>query len=220
VVLAGEEPGILTFIAWNFPSLPITKPQGVMMYRNYRRSRLNPIWVLIGTNVLLFIVTLTAPEIILFGGLMPAAVAARPWTVLTCLFLHGGIGHILGNMITLYFFGRYLRALVGDKRFLFVYFIGGILGSVCYILLAPPFSISIGASGAVFAVGGVLAVMRPKIKVLVFPIPVPMPLWAAVIGGFVIISFFPNVAWQSHLGGLVFGLVMGYFLRKQERFYR
>ncbi|MBE9477917.1 MAG: rhomboid family intramembrane serine protease [Chloroflexi bacterium] len=191
-----------------------------MVYRSYRRSRLNPIWVLIGTNVLLFIVTLTAPGIILFGGLMPAAVVARPWTVLTCLFLHGGIGHILGNMITLYFFGRYLRALVGDKRFLIVYFVGGILGSVCYILLAPPLSISIGASGAVFAVGGVLAVMRPKLKVLVFPIPVPMPLWAVVIGGFVIISFFPNVAWQSHLGGLVFGLVMGYFLRRQERFYR
>lgn len=204
----------------NFPSLPITKPQGVMMYRSYRRSRLNLIWVLIGTNVLLFIVTLTTPEIILFGGLMPAAVVARPWTVVTCLFLHGGIGHLLGNMITLYFFGRYLRALVGDKRFLIVYFIGGMLGSACYILLAPPLSISIGASGAVFAVGGVLAVMRPKLKVLVFPIPVPMPLWAAVIGGFVIISFFPNVAWQSHLGGLVFGLVMGYFLRRQERFYR
>ena len=191
-----------------------------MLYRNYRMSRFNPIWLLIGTNVLLFVVTLTAPRIILFFGLMPADVTMRPWTVLTCLFLHGSIGHILGNMITLYFFGRYLWTLVGNKRFLIVYFAGGILGSVCYILLAPPLSISIGASGAVFAVGGVLAVMRPKLKVLIFPIPVPLPLWSAVIGGFVIISFFPNVAWQSHLGGLAFGLVMGYFLRRQEWVYR
>ena len=191
-----------------------------MLYRNYRRSRFNPIWVLIGTNVLLFVITLTASRIILFFGLMPADVTMRPWTVLTCLFLHGSIGHILGNMITLYFFGRYLWTLVGNKRFLIVYFAGGILGSVCYILLAPPLSISIGASGAVFAVGGVLAVMRPKLKVLIFPIPVPLPLWSAVIGGFVIISFFPNVAWQSHLGGLAFGLVMGYFLRRQEWIYR
>jgi len=189
------------------------------MHRIYRRSRFNPIWALIGINVLLFIFTLTAPRIILFFGLMPADVAVRPWTVLTCLFLHGSIGHILGNMITLYFFGRYLWALVGDKRFFIAYFVGGILGSVCYILLAPPLSISIGASGAVFAVGGVLTMMRPKLKVLVFPIPVPIPLWAAVIGGFVIISFFPNVAWQSHLGGLAFGLVMGYFWRRQERLY-
>ena len=45
----------------------------------------------------------------------------------------------------------------------------------------------------------------------------PVPLWAAVIGGFLIISFFPNVAWQAHLGGLAFGLTIGYFFRKRER---
>ncbi len=191
-----------------------------MMYRSYQRSRLNPVWILIGINVLLFIVTLTTPRIVLFLGLIPVDLASRPWTLLTSLFLHGGIGHILGNMITLYFFGRALRTLVGDRRFIIVYFLGGILGSIFYVFLAPPLSICIGASGAVFAVGGVLAVMRPKLRVLVFPVPVPVPLWAAVIGGFVIISFFPNVAWQSHLGGLVFGLVAGYFLRRQEEFYR
>ena len=120
-------------------------------------------------------------------------------------------------MITLYFFGKYLSALVGERKFLIVYFIGGILGNIFYILLAPPLSIAIGASGAVFALGGVMAVMRPKLRVFVFPIPAPLPLWAAVIGGFLIISFFPNVAWQAHLGGLVFGLTIGYFFRKRER---
>ncbi|GAI53526.1 unnamed protein product, partial [marine sediment metagenome] len=98
-------------------------------------------------------------------------------------------------------------------------FIGGILGNILYILLAPPLSIAIGASGAVFALGGVLAIMRPKLRVLVFPIPVPLPLWAAVIGGFLIISFFPNVAWQAHLGGLAFGLTIGYFFRRRERIF-
>lgn len=86
------------------------------------------------------------------------------------------------------------------------------------MLLAPPLSIAIGASGAVFALGGALAVMRPKLRVLVFPVPVPMPLWVAVIGGFVIISFLPNVAWQAHLGGLAFGTIGGYFFRRKERF--
>jgi len=98
-----------------------------------------------------------------------------------------------------------------------VYFVGGILGNILYILLAPPFSIAIGASGAIFAVGGTLAVLRPKIRVFVFPIPIPFPLWVAVIGGFLIVSFFPNVAWQAHLGGLAFGLTVGYFFRKRER---
>jgi membrane associated rhomboid family serine protease len=143
-------------------------------------------------------------------------VALRPWTVFTSLFLHASFGHILGNMITLYFFGKNLRLLIGSKGFLIVYFLGGLLGSLMYVLLANPLSIAIGASGAVFAVGGALAVMRPKLRVIIFPVPVPVPLWGAVIGGFIILSFLPNVAWQAHLGGLVFGLVAGYFYRKRE----
>lgn len=188
-----------------------------MIYRSYRGFSLTPIWVLIGLNLLLFIATWVVPELILFLGLIPIGVLARPWTMVTNLFLHGSIGHILANMITLYFFGRYLCALVGAKKFLIVYFIGGILGNILYLLLAPPMSIAIGASGAVFALGGVLAVMRPRVRVFVFPIPVPFPLWVAVIGGFLIISFFPNVAWQAHFGGLAFGLIMGYFFRRRER---
>ncbi len=59
--------------------------------------------------------------------------------------------------------------------------------------------------------------MRPKLKVLVFPLPFPLPLWAAVIGGFLILSLFPHIAWQAHLGGLVLGLISGYFFRERER---
>jgi membrane associated rhomboid family serine protease len=120
-------------------------------------------------------------------------------------------------MFTLHFFGSYLSRLVGDGRFLITYFGGGILGNILFILLGPPFSIAIGASGAVFALGGALTVMRPGIRVFIIPIPVPIPLWIAVIGGFVILSFIPFVAWQAHLGGLVFGLITGYFFRKRER---
>ena len=190
-----------------------------MAYRSYQRFKLTPIWALIGLNLLLFIATRIVPELILFFGLIPADVLARPWTIVTSLFLHGSIGHILANMITLYFFGRYLCALVGEKKFLTVYFIGGILGNIFYILLAPPLSIAVGASGAIFALGGTLAVMRPRLRVFVFPIPAPLPLWAAVIGGFLIISLFPNVAWQAHLSGLVFGLTMGYFFRRREQLF-
>jgi len=192
--------------------------ENMSVYRSYKRSSLNPVWILIALNVILFVVTLATPSLIVSFGLTPAGFAERPWTILTSLFLHGSFGHILGNMITLYFFGKYLRLLVGSSKFLLVYFIGGTLGGILYMLLAPPLSIAIGASGAVFALGGALAVMRPKLRVLVFPVPVPMPLWAAVIGGFVIISFLPNVAWQAHLGGLAFGAIGGYFFRRKERF--
>jgi membrane associated rhomboid family serine protease len=63
-----------------------------------------------------------------------------------------------------------------------------------------------------------LTAIAPKLRVFVFPIPAPLPLWVAVIGGFIIISFFPQVAWQAHLGGLVVGLVVGLIFKKKQRF--
>ena len=190
-----------------------------MINRNYQRSNLNlnPIWVLIGINVILFIASLKYPTLIVRFGLIPGYITARPWTMITSMFLHGGFGHILANMITLYFFGRYLRLLIGDWKLLGVYFVGGILGNLLYILLASPFSVAIGASGAVFAMGGVLSIMRPRIRVFIFPIPIPIPIWVAVIIGFFITALFSNVAWQAHLGGLAFGLAIGYYFRRRER---
>jgi membrane associated rhomboid family serine protease len=185
----------------------------------YQRFKLNSIWVLIGLNFLLFIVTAIVPGLIFFLGLQPANFPQQPWTIVTNLFVHSGLWHIIANMITLYFFGSFLARLVGEAKFLTLYFGGGVLGNILFILLGPPGSIAVGASGAIFALGGALAVMRPKLRVFVFPIPAPVPLWVAVIGGFLILSFFPHIAWQAHLGGLVFGLVAGYFFRKRERYY-
>jgi membrane associated rhomboid family serine protease len=178
-----------------------------------------------GINLILFIVTSIAPNVLEYLGLIPFIIADRPWSIITSIFVHGGIWHILANMFTLFFFGRYINTLLGGRKFLTVYFVGGILGNLLYLLIAlyTPFgeaiSIVVGASGAVFALGGVLAVMRPKIKVIIFPVPIPLPLWVAVIGGFLIISVFPGVAWQAHLGGMAWGLAIGYFFKKRERTY-
>jgi membrane associated rhomboid family serine protease len=156
-------------------------------------------------------------------GLQTASFLERPWTIVTNLFVHGGIWHLLFNMITLYFFGTFLIRLVGTRDFLIIYFLGGIAGNIVFMLFAyfhlltSPFSIVIGASGAIFALGGALALLTPRLRVFVFPIPVPMPLWVAVIGGFVIMVFVGGVAWQGHLGGLVFGLLAGLVLRRRVR---
>jgi membrane associated rhomboid family serine protease len=125
-------------------------------------------------------------------------------------------------MITLFFFGRFLASLVGTRSFYIIYFLGGIMGNVLFMLFAfigfltSPYSTVIGASGAVFALGGALTVLTPKLKVFVFPIPMPIPLWVAVIGGFFIMSS-PNIAWQGHLGGLLTGLAAGAILRNRIR---
>ena len=180
---------------------------------------LTPIWVLLAINFIFFIASMAMPEAVYQHlGLKPAALLDRPWTIISNIFIHASFWHIFGNMITLYFFGSYLLQLVGENKFLLVYFLGGLLGNVLFIILGPSYAVAVGASGAVFALGGALAVMRPKLKVFIFPIPVPLDLWMAVIGGFLVLSFMPQVAWEAHLGGLVTGLVAGYFFRKKERY--
>ena len=199
----------------------------MMRYRSYRGFTLGPIGFLIVANIILFIATSIRPELFVsMFGFHPDIFLERPWTIVTNLFIHapfriyapfGSIWHILANMITLYFFGSYVVRLIGERNFLIVYFLGGIIGNIFYALILTPPALAIGASGAIFAVAGVLTVMRPRLRVFIIPIPVPIPLWVAVIGGFLVLSFASYVAWQAHLGGLVFGLVMGYFFRRRER---
>lgn len=190
-----------------------------MRYSPYQTGSQIPLFAIIILCVLVYVVTMAGAmlghDLMSPLALQRATFLARPWTIVTNLFVHGGIFHLLANMLTLFFFGRFLTGLIGTRVFLTIYFFGGILGNI-FCLLLTPFAV-IGASGAVFALGGTLAVLTPRLRVFVFPIPVPMPLWVAVIGGFVVLSFFPNVAWQGHLGGLLFGLIAGLVLRNRVR---
>lgn len=198
-----------------------------MSYRSYRSDNIAPVLGIIIVCFLVYIGTIVAGimgyDLVPLLGLQTASFLERPWTIVTNLFMHGSIWHILFNMITLYFFGTFLIRLIGTRDFLIIYFLGGIVGNIFFMLFAyfnfltSPFSIVIGASGAIFALGGALAVLTPRLRVFAFPIPVPMPLWVAVIGGFVILVFVGGVAWQGHLGGLVFGLLAGLVLRRRIR---
>ncbi len=190
-------------------------------YKGNDGFSLGPIGFLISINLILLIVTLIMPELRFTLGLSPYYFMSRPWTIITNMFIHAGIWHILTNMLTLYFFGSYLSRLVGNRNFLIIYFLGGLLGNVFYLWLGSAYSVAIGASGAVFAVAGALTVLRPKLTVFIIPIPVPIPLWIAVLGGFALLSipwFASNIAWQAHLGGLVLGLSAGFFFRRRTRF--
>jgi membrane associated rhomboid family serine protease len=185
----------------------------------YRGFGITAVWVLIGINLVLFIATSINKDLIWFLGLQPAGLLDRPWTLVTNLFIHANIGHILANMVTLFFFGSFFCRLVGVRNFLITYFVGGMLGNILFILLAPSsYSIAIGASGAIYALAGALVVMMPSLRVLLFFV-FPMPLWVVVLLFFVFWSFIPGIAWQGHLGGLVFGLAMGFFLRRRGRYY-
>ena len=180
----------------------------------YRRHIFNPIWIILILNLILVIVSYIYPGIILYFGLVPQYFLNRPWTIVTSIFVHSGLWHFIANMLTFYFLGSYLSRLIGYSILLIIYLSGGILGGIFYLFLGEPLSIVIGASGAVFAVGGALTVMRPKLKVMVFPVPIPLSLWIAVVGAFAILSFVPYVAWEAHLGGLITGLIAGCIYRR------
>ena len=185
---------------------------------NYGGSNLNPVLVLIIINFVFFIATLIKSDLMYDMGLAPVLFTERPWTIFTSMFVHNGFWHLFGNMITLFFFGRAVYQLVGSNKFLLVYLIGGLAGNLLFVLLGDPYSIAVGASGAVYAIAGALVVMMPRLTVRLYFL-FPMPLWVVVLIFFVIFSFIPGVAWQAHLGGLAVGLIAGYFFKRRLRKY-
>ncbi|MCL2149574.1 MAG: rhomboid family intramembrane serine protease [Dehalococcoidia bacterium] len=178
------------------------------------------ILIIIAVNLFIFLSVNVRPDLLNSLALTPAEVWSHPWQLITSAFTHREIFHIFANMFTLYFFGTAVMQLLGTRRFWIIYLVGGVMGSLFFVALSSltgtRYVSAIGASGAVFALGGVLAVLRPQMRVVVFPIPVPLPLWVAVLGGFAILSFFRGIAWQAHLGGLLFGVVAGYFFRQRR----
>jgi membrane associated rhomboid family serine protease len=184
-------------------------------------GELIPIIVIIIVNVLVFLMLQITgrvdPELFQVM-IMNLAISGqlfidKPWTIVTYMFTQADFWHLATNMLTLYFFGSFLNRVAGSRNFLLIYFGGGIIGGLFVLLFSSPYVPTIGASGAVFALGGALAIVAPKVKVFIFPIPVPMPLWVAVAIGFLILLPLSFVSWQGHLGGLVFGLLAGLYLR-------
>ena len=187
---------------------------------------LNPVFTILALNLGIFIAVQMSPDLIGNLGLYSDTdiFLERPWGIFTSMFVHDGFYHLFANMITLYFFGSFFNRLVGNRIFLLVYFGGGIAGSILFILLASD-ALAIGASGAVFALGAAMAVIVPRMKVVIFPIPAPIPLWMAALGIFALLTVLPmmttfsNIAWQAHLGGAAFGLAAGYILKTRKHFY-
>lgn len=194
-----------------------------MSYRSYQNLGTRAIWVLIIANFAVFLATLIAPQAIDLLAIQRTSLMNRPWTVVTSLFVHAGWFHIFGNMYMLWFYGDSLERVIGERKFLALYFVGGLIGNAAFLLIAPPMASAIGASGAVFTIGGALAVVRPKLKVMLFPLPIPMDLWVSVIISAVILGILPAlsqytyIGWQAHLGGLVTGLAFGWYFRRWER---
>jgi membrane associated rhomboid family serine protease len=181
----------------------------------------NPVYIIIILNLIVYLASfVNSDKLVYTFGLAPSLFTQQPWTIITNMFVHVDFWHIFGNMITLYFFGTVVYRLIGIWWLLLVYFIGGMVGNALFIWLADPYSIAIGASGAVYALAGALVVMRPMMRVAIWGI-IPMPLWAFVLifmALWSIPSLFPGIAWQGHLGGIIVGLIAGFYFRRTRRF--
>ena len=149
------------------------------------------------------------------------------WTWFTSVFAHSPYNffHIVGNSIVLYFFGPLVEKYIGSRKFAALFLGSGILAGLSHvgigILLEPGVPTAVlGASGAIFAVLGVLTVLNPSLKIyLYFLIPVPLWLFTLGFAGISVVFFLQpgaagnlgqgNVAHFAHLVGLVIGLAYG-----------
>jgi|APSaa5957512622_1039677.scaffolds.fasta_scaffold17449_3 uncharacterized protein len=157
------------------------------------------------------------------------------WTLLTSMFMHGGVMHLFVNMLSLVFVGGFVERLIGSRRFLILYlgsglfaglfhsiltyFLGSsVVGSFAMRFIGNPNGFAVGASGAIFALIGLLVLVIPNLKVYAMFIPIPIKMKYAGPGFLILfwlLSYYSplSVGNLAHLGGLLVGLGYGGYLK-------
>ncbi|MGE0705117.1 MAG: rhomboid family intramembrane serine protease [Vicinamibacterales bacterium] len=183
---------------------------------------------LIAANVVMFLFQTIVPGFTEALGLRPASVvgALSVWQVVTYMFLHAGIFHLLLNMLVLWMFGTELERIWGTRYFLKYYFVTGVGAGILTVLFSLlPFgfaeqiryAIVIGASGAIYGLLLAYALYfpdRPILMMMLFPIPAKY--FVMIIGAISLYSSLGmsgGVAHATHLGGLA----IGYFYLRGAR---
>jgi membrane associated rhomboid family serine protease len=183
---------------------------------------------LIAANMLAFgleMLALTHPggaELVLAYAFIPDKFrqAQDVWTILTSMFLHGGLVHLLGNMYYLYTFGDNVEEYMGALRFGLLYFACGLLGDISHLLSNTTSTVpTIGASGAISGVLAAYMLLFPRRKIYALIIVLPLKVGAVWYLGFwialqVLFAFTTPVgieggtAFFAHVGGFLTGLAL------------
>lgn len=130
---------------------------------------------------------------------VPGVADGSYWQLVTSMFMHVEIWHIAANMLSLFLLGPAVEAALGRARFLAVYLVGGLGGSVAAYWLSDATGYSLGASGAIYGIFGALAILVIKVGGDLRPIAINLVI------NLVITFAVPNISWQAHLGGLALG---------------
>lgn len=182
------------------------------LHKPFRYTFFNATLILIAINVAVFFVTMQFPSLQSYLGMSVygCVVYHYWWQPVTYMFVHGGFTHILFNMIGLFCFGIMVEKAIGSKEFLLLYFFCGIfdglISLLLYYLTGQGYVLLIGASGAIYSILLVYAVLFPRSIISIWGIiPVPAPLLVIIYAVIEIGSQFlersSGVAHLTHLTG-------------------
>lgn len=155
---------------------------------------------------------------------VPRFVLVRPWTLVTYMFLHGGLMHLAFNMLALFFFGPRVEERLGSRSFLVLYFVSGISGAILSLIMGPSAAV-LGASAAVFGVMLAFAWFWPDAPIMIWGIlPVParmlviittvLSLWSGLGGSR------SGIAHFAHLGGYAGAFLYLKWLQRERQAFR
>jgi membrane associated rhomboid family serine protease len=177
-------------------------------------------WILVAINLIAYLAEIVYPKVIDYGQMVggPAAdlllgqrvgvASGQVYRLITSAFLHEPLGnglgflHIAFNMWALIVVGPALEGLLGRGRFLTIYLVSALGGSVLYYLVASPFAPALGASGAIFGMFGAWFVLARRLRMDSRQVVM------LIVLNLVISFTVSGVAWQAHLGGLIAGAVL------------
>jgi membrane associated rhomboid family serine protease len=166
---------------------------------------------LIAVNVAVYLATVAQggridrPQGALFvdGALIGALVGEGEWyRLITATFLHGGILHLLFNMVALWWIGSIVEESLGTVRYLLVYFVSGLAGSAGALLLTDPTAVTVGASGSVYGILGALLILE-----FLRTGSLAGPALTLIVLNLALTFTIPNISVGGHLGGLAGGIV-------------
>ena len=201
-----------------------------MTYNRYRFSfgyGLTPVIkkLIILTAALFFLQGIVSSRITLYLGLVPLLVWKKffLWQLFTYIFLHGGISHILFNLLALWMFGGELESYWGSGKFLRYFLFCGIGAGICTVVFSPyQFIPVVGASGAIYGILLAFGWLFPnRLIYLYLLVPIPAKYFVIIFGLIELYSSMDGtgggVAHLTHLGGLIFGILyMAYPIIRQK----
>ncbi len=138
----------------------------------------------------------------------------RPYVIITSIFLHSGIVHLLSNIIILFFFGSAVESEIGKAKTLLLFFLGAFAGDFFSSFFYTSDTVSIGASAGVFALVGAGILIKPfELSFYPYMMPLPLALLGIMYAVYNIYGFFvlsDNISYIGHFGGLFVGLAYGF----------